>query len=82
MDTQQFIEDMLPSIRDTEEYKSMSSYNACAIAEGFSGEEPTITETAAAWQYLLDTGLCFQLQGWYGRTATSLLESGMLLPVN
>ena len=30
-----------------------------------------------AWQFLIDTGCCWQLQGWYGRTAMYLLEQGI-----
>lgn len=53
-------------------------YDACAAVEGFDGEEHTQEELLAAWQYLVDTGLCWSLQGWYGRTATRLIEAGYI----
>ena len=34
-------------------------------------------EVAAAWQFLIDTGVVWQLQGWYGRTAQALIEKGL-----
>jgi hypothetical protein len=52
------------------------SYRAVGVAEGFepsSGED----ETIAAWQYLIDTGMCWSLQGWFGRTASALIEQGV-----
>jgi hypothetical protein len=54
-----------------------NSYNACACVEGFDGEEHSEEETISAWQFLINTGLCWQLQGWYGRNAQSLIEQGI-----
>ena len=31
----------------------------------------------AAWQYLIDTGTVWHLQGWYGRCATALINEGI-----
>jgi len=45
--------------------------------EGFDGEEPTEEELNEAWQYLIDTGLCWKLQGWYGRCAQDLIDAGI-----
>ena len=33
-------------------------------------------EEIEAWQHLIDTGLVWQLQGWYGRTAKRLIDEG------
>jgi hypothetical protein len=63
-------------IRETEAYKTMTPYEACAIVEGFSGKEETWERQKAAWQYLHDTRMAYSLQGWYGRTATGLIEAG------
>jgi hypothetical protein len=55
----------------------MDSYTACSIAEGFCGYEPSEEELNEAWQFLIDTGLCWKLQGWYGRSARDLIEAGI-----
>ena len=34
-------------------------------------------EEVEAWQHLIDTAIVWQLQGWYGRTATRLIDEGI-----
>lgn len=58
----------------------MDNYTACSIAEGFCEGEPSEEEQQEAWQHLINTGLCWQLQGWYGRTAQSLIDQGICSP--
>lgn len=52
-------------------------YFACAAIEGFDGEAHDEDEILEAWQYLIDTGLAWSLQGWYGRTAADLIDAGL-----
>jgi hypothetical protein len=54
----------------------MDDYTATAIAEGFE-EEESEEQVIEAWQHLIDTGLCWRLQGWFGRTAQQLIEAGI-----
>ena len=55
----------------------MSNYEAVGIAEGFI-EADNADQVIKAWQHLHDTGLAYQLQGWFGRTAQSLIEQGII----
>ena len=55
------------------------TWEAVGIAEGFiecEDEEKII----AAWQHLIDTGVCWHLQGWFGRTAMRLINDGVCQP--
>ena len=58
----------------------IDSFNCCAVIEGFSGPEPTLSDQIEAWSYLIKTGECWHLQGFYGRQANSLIESGVISP--
>jgi hypothetical protein len=57
----------------------MDNFTAVAIAEGFWAAESE-EQIIEAWQYLIDTGLCWQLQGWFGRNAARLIEAGVCQP--
>lgn len=54
---------------------SINSFNAVGIAEGFI-EAESEEQVIEAWQYLIDSGLAWKLQGWFGRTANQLIEEG------
>ena len=45
----------------------------CVIELGEGTEQDQI----AAWQYLINTGVVWQLQGMYGRTAAYLIDEGL-----
>ena len=51
--------------------------NAVGIAEGWI-EAENEQEIIDAWQQLHDTGLAYNLQGWFGRTARNLINEGII----
>lgn len=60
---------------------ALDTFTATMIAEGADGfTVETEEEWLEAWQHLVDTGTCWSLQGWFGRTAHDLIESGKITP--
>ena len=57
----------------------MSPTDAVMIAEGVI-EAKSREEEIAAWQLLIDTGIAWSLQGWFGRTAMHLIREGICTP--
>lgn len=54
----------------------MDANLAIQICEQLVTAEPEHDEEVEAWQYMIDTGLAWQLQGWYERTAQRLINDG------
>tara|TARA_R110001583_G_scaffold88352_3_gene229266 strand:- start:694 stop:1095 length:402 start_codon:yes stop_codon:yes gene_type:complete len=68
----------LPGFKTEATMEPLSNYDAIGLAEGWVAG--TDDKRMQAWQHLIDTGLAWQLQGGFGRTAMSLIESGICSP--
>ena len=71
----QFEQLKLPFPQETK----MDTFTATMIAEGVYQAESK-EQFIEAWQLLIDTGMAYQLQGWFGRTANALIEQGYCTP--
>lgn len=53
----------------------MDLFTATMIAEGVEDADEDLQ--IEAWQHLIDTGVVWQLQGFFGRQAAMLIETGV-----
>jgi|TARA_B000000609_G_C24145212_1_gene333772 hypothetical protein len=49
-------------------------HQAVGICEGYIPAD-TAEQEIEAWQYLIDTGVAWRLQGWFGRQAQFLIDN-------
>jgi len=49
-------------------------HEAVGIAEGYI-PAGTVEEELKAWQHLIDTGMCWQLESWFSKQAMFLIEN-------
>jgi hypothetical protein len=58
---------------------TIDPYLATAYAEGFcEGENATEEDRIRAWAYLIKTKMAYSLQGYFGRSASALIQSGII----
>ena len=54
----------------------MTQSLAVGIAEGYVPADSD-EQYIEAWQYLIDTGIAWKLQGYFGRTASVMISEGL-----
>ena len=63
----------------TKKQQAEMLYNATMIAEG-AMDETSDMSYVQAWQWLVDTGAVWKLQGWMGRAAFRMISDGSIEP--
>ena len=56
--------------------ENMNTMRAISVLEGMEPCED-YEEIVEAWQFLINNGVCWQLQGQYGRAAMQMIEAGL-----
>jgi len=55
-----------------------TSYDLASALIDFEQGELDATDTVRLFQHLVDTGMAWTLQGFYGRTAARMIEAGLI----
>lgn len=55
----------------------MSDFDIVDFVMDFEAGNLTTQEVADGFQHLIDTGIVWNLQGFYGRTAIDLIDAGL-----
>ena len=56
--------------------KIWTPFAAVAACEGFDDQDHDAETLVSAWQFLIDSGLAWSLQGAFGRQAAHMIEIG------
>lgn len=57
----------------------LTDYLATVYAEEtLEGENALLEDQLKAWAYLIKTGLCWNLQGWFGRKVKDFINEGYI----
>ena len=65
------------NLNQFEDGVEITSYMATGYAEGFE-ETSNPVDIIKAWAYLIRTGMAWSLQGSFGRTASGIIDSGLI----
>ena len=57
-------------------HNPLTGFDVVSFVMAFEDGNLSEEEIIVGFQELIDSGLVWQLQGFYGRTATALIESG------
>lgn len=63
---------------DVETASEAEDFDTVGFIMDYEGGSLEEDEVISGFQHMLDTGLVWQLQGSYGRTAAALLEAGLI----
>ena len=74
MSTQEKIDRLFERARSHQE---PAAFDTAGFVMAFENGELDEEEVAAGFQHLIDSGMVWQLQGMYGRTAADLIEQGL-----
>jgi hypothetical protein len=58
--------------------RNWDGYDSVGAIMDYEGGEFSAEKTVELFQYLVDTGLAWSLQGSYGRAAAALIERGLV----
>lgn len=58
--------------------RDWTGYDHVGAIMEYEGSDQSPEDSLRLFQYLVDTGLAWQLQGHYGRTASALIEKGLV----
>lgn len=73
------VEDLLTDTMDFKEIETLvTDANRVDYIMDLEGGELSVTDVLGLFSHLLQTGLAWKLQGFYGRTAQSFIDNGYL----